>query len=259
MTVDSNFKAADPSPSRTGVFICSSDSRTDILERVLPSVLKFWSDCPYRIYVGRNTKSKALSAVTAVLAPPSEWRKEFLEQIAQIDESHLILLLDDYLFQRPVDQTRVSQFVSYAVSARLPYLRLLPLRISLLNRLVNSIRSAAESEIKEISIHRPFFSGLQAAVWDKSHLSLLLQHRGSIWNFEHRQISGVSHFAVTAPPPIVYSHLVEKGRWLPYAKRLLIEAGLPPDLGDRQIWPYWMHLRLYWDELRFLALGYANH
>jgi hypothetical protein len=96
-------------------------------------------------------------------------------------------------------------------------------------------------------------------VWDKAHLSHLLQHRGSIWNFEHHRISGVSHFAITAPPPIVYSHLVEKGRWLPYAKRLLRRAGFPSDLGSRQSWPYWMHLRLIWDELRFHMLGYANH
>ena len=29
------------------VLICCSDNRLDILERVLPSIHKFWPDCPY--------------------------------------------------------------------------------------------------------------------------------------------------------------------------------------------------------------------
>ena len=53
----------------TGVFICSSDNRRDVLDRVIPSVFKYWPDCPYPIYVGLNSSPDRLPNVTPVLAP----------------------------------------------------------------------------------------------------------------------------------------------------------------------------------------------
>src|ERR1700742_4474149 len=85
------------------VFICSSDNRLDVLERVLPSLAKFWPDCPYPIYVGLNSQRMLAPNITTLLAPPSEWRKECLEQLAQIRERQLLVVLDDFLFQQSVD------------------------------------------------------------------------------------------------------------------------------------------------------------
>jgi hypothetical protein len=247
------------SPSQIAVFICSADSRRDVLERVLPSLFKYWHDCPYRIYIGRNSEYRTYPGVTSLLAKPSEWRIECLDQIAQIPETHLIFLLDDYLLRVPVDQNRVATFVAKAVDANLSYMRLLPLRKSLVERFVGWIRRPGSMEIQAIKEGRPFFSGLQIAIWKKAHFASLLKLQGSIWDFEHQSQPGISHYAITRSPPIAYSHLVEKGRWLPYASRLLRQAGLPSELGSRPIWPLWMHLRPVVDEARFLVLGYANH
>jgi hypothetical protein len=245
--------------SQIGVFICSTDSRRDVLARVLPSLFKYWPDCPYRIYVGHNTECETYPGVTSLLAKPSGWRRECLDQIAQIPETHLILLLDDYLLRAPVDQNRVATFIAMTVGANLSYLRLLPLGKSLMHRFVGWTRHRAAVDIQAIKEKRPFFSSLQIAVWDKAHFASLLEVQGSIWDFEHQCKAGISHYAITGSPPIAYSHLVEKGRWLPYANKLLRQAGLPSELGSRPIWPLWMHLRLLLDDARFLVLGYANH
>lgn len=244
--------------ARVGVYICSSDNRLDILDRVLPSVLKFWPDCPYPIYVGLNTRNKKWERVTPLVAEPSEWRTEVLEQIGQIPETHLIVILDDFLFQDRVDQLRLSQLVRCAIDHELQYLRLLPLRQSLSQRLIRS-RTRSTDDIQSIPPRRPFFSGLQIALWEKKHFASLLRLRGSIWDFEHRQLQGIPHHVIAADPPIKYRHLVEKGRWLPYAESLLKMANLSTDLGSRRRWPGWMNLRLLLDEARFFILGYANH
>ena len=225
----------------------------------MPSVHKYWRECPYPIYVGCNDVSKARAGTIPVAATPSSWGQECLEQIAQLRETHLIVLLDDYLIQAPVDQETVSRCVEEAVRLDLPYLRLVPLRKSPLDRLAAITRSNYLGAIRPIKEGRPFYSGLQAAIWNKSHFAVMLGLGGSIWEFEHVRRPTISHYAITGRPPIIYSHLVEKGRWLPYAKRLLTEAGLSADLGGRPVWPAWMHLRRVWDELRFLLLGYANH
>jgi hypothetical protein len=241
------------------VFLCSSDNRADVLLRTLPSYLKFWPDNPYRFYVGCNSERELPSRFTVLPARPSEWRQEFLEQLDQMPEERLILFLDDYLLLAPVDQGRVAGCVAAAEGHRLPYLRLLPLRKSVFRRISASISRTAPADIEPIPENRPFISGLQVAVWDKAYLCAMLKTPGSIWEFEHRQMAGRAHCAITRSPPIAYSHLVEKGRWLPYAPRLLMSAGFATDLGARPKWPAWMHLRLFWDELRFQIQGYANH
>jgi hypothetical protein len=250
---------ADLCKPSAAVLICGSDSRRDVLERVLPSLLKYWPDCPYPIYVGLNTNYRFGPNITTVVAHPSEWRQECAEQIAQITETHLIVVLDDFLFQRPVDQNRLSKLLVEAVNLELPYLRLMPLGRSILERVANLARPSSKLEIEPIKEGRPFYSGLQIAIWNKTHLTTLLNSRGSIWDFEHKRKPGITHYAITGAPPIIYSHLVEKGRWLPYAQPFLRAAGFPADLGTRPVWPRWMNLRLMLDKVRFHVIGYANH
>lgn len=247
------------STSSVAILICSSDSRRDVLERVLPSLIKYWPDCPYPIYVGLNTNHSLGQNITTLVARPSEWRQECGEQVAQMSETHLILVLDDFLFQKRVDQNRLCKLLSAATDSNLPYLRLMPLGRSVLDRLAGLVRSRSKVEIRAIRDGRPFYSGLQIAIWNRDHLLALLQSRGSIWDFEHKSKPGVIHYAITGRPPIIYSHLVEKGRWLPHAQSLLRKAGLPADLGTRPIWPTWMNLRLILDKVRLHVIGYSNH
>jgi hypothetical protein len=243
--------------SKVGVFICGSDSRRDILERVLPSIFKYWPTCPYPIYVGLNTHYRSWPRITTLVARPSEWRTECLEQVAQISESHLIVVLDDYLFQRPVDQARLSALVSQAVTSDLAYLRLLPVGKSLKQRLTSRSPAGSAVGIQVIGDRWPYYSGLQIAIWKKSHFVSLLEFEGSVWDFEHQQRPGVPHYSITHDPPIKYRHLVEKGRWLPYANSELARVGLTTQLGPRLTWSKWMNLLLLVDRLRFYVLGYA--
>src|SRR5687767_3506927 len=117
---------ADPC-SRVGVFVSSSDNRRDVLDRILPSVVKFWPDCPYPTYVGLNSHGNPLPVGTALLAPVSDWRHECSLQLAQIAEEYLIVILDDFLIGAPVDQARLSDLVASSLTLNLPYLRLVPL------------------------------------------------------------------------------------------------------------------------------------
>jgi hypothetical protein len=243
--------------SEVAVFICSSDSRIDILERVLPSIFKFWPKCPYPIYAGLNTHSEKRLGITTIVAPPSEWRRECLEQVSQLRATHLILLLDDFLLHAPVNESRLSVLVSQAIISDFSYLRLLPLGKSLPQRLIPSPRAQIGLGIQALEDHRPFYSGLQIAIWKKAHFASLLEVKGSIWDFEHHRLPGVRHHAIMDNPPILYRHLVEKGRWFPYAKTQLRRVGLATDLGTRPIWSKWMNILLLLDELRFFLLGYT--
>lgn len=240
------------------VFVCGSDNRIDILERTLPAIQKYWPACRYPIHVGLNSCKRALPVGAPVIAPPSEWRHEFGQQLSRIEHEHLIVLLDDFLIQAPVDQDRLASLVEDAVRLNLDYLRLIPLGRSLLARAVGSRPAQIAPGIERIGDRHPFYSALQIAIWRKRHLLSMLEQPLSIWEFEHQSLRAASHCAIAGDPPIVYRHLVEKGRWLPYAPSLLSRAGFAPELGDRPAWPATRYGQLLFDQLRWVVLGYAT-
>ncbi len=242
----------------TGVFICSSDSRRDVLDRVIPSVFKHWTDCPYPVYAGLNSNPGQLPGIVPVLAPVSDWRTELACQLRQLHEQRLIVFLDDFLIEAPVQQERMDELLREFEQQRLSYLRLLPLGRSLAQR-IGEIGRPPAMDIQSISETRPFFSSLQVAIWERGHLLAMLDAPGSIWDFEHQKLVGARHFAIASRPPVRYRHLVEKGRWQPYAKRLLRSVGLSNDLGSRPVWPNWAYGRVWLDELRFFFHGIANY
>lgn len=240
------------------VFICSSDNRHDVLGCILPSVMKFWANRPYPLYVGMNTVRELPPHVSAVLAPPSQWHREFAEQLAQIPEEYVVLLLDDFLLYAPVDQPRMAHVIREAIALKLPYLRLVPLGKSLVARVTGRQPTLVRPDLERIPARHPFYCGLQATIWHKHYLQSLLQKQQSIWDFEHQSIPEALHCAVTHSPPIRYRHLVERGRWLPDAPSLLRRAGLPTELGDRPMWSKSRYIRLCLDRIRWTVLGYST-
>lgn len=244
--------------ARVAVFICSSDNRRDVLDRILPCVAKFWPNCPYPIYVGLNSYDRSLPIGTPILAPASQWHRECSLQLAQLAEDYLILVLDDFLIGAPVDQARLADLVEKAVTLNLAYLRLVPLGRSLPARLTGRRPPELKPGIERIRAHRPFYSGLQIAIWRRKHLLSMLQQPQSIWEFEHQCIPDSTHCAIRNRPPIVYRHLVERGRWLPDARSLLQRAGLATELGERPIWPKSKYAALFLDQVRWVVLGYAT-
>lgn len=246
------------SESRVAVFICSSDSRRDVLDRILPSVVKFWPACPYPIYVGLNTHDRPLPIGTPALAPALGWHRECALQLAQITENYLIVLLDDFLLGASVNQERLAEIVENVVTLDLAYLRLVPLGRSLPARLAGWRLPQIKPGIEQMPSGHPFYSGLQIAVWRRTHLQAMLEKPQSIWEFESYCMPQSSHCVVRDRPPISYRHLVERGRWLPDARLLLRQAGLSTDLGHRPVWPKSRYIRLFLDQVRWVTLGYAT-
>lgn len=245
-------------PSAAAILVCSSDGRRDILERVLPSIRQAWAGAPYPLYVGVNSALGTGPGTIPLVAPVSQWWQECATQLLQIPEERVILILDDFLFTSPIDQHCVARLLGATVELDLPYLRLVPVGRSLMRRVLGHRHVEVQTGIEQVPAGHPFFSSLQVAIWKKQHLLALLSHQRSIWEFERLRIPAVPHFAVTGPPPVAYRHVIEKGRWLPYARSQLARAGLTPDLGSRSEWPRTRYARLLLDEIRWFVLGHST-
>lgn len=244
------------------VFVASSDNTADVLRQVGPSWLKFWPDCPYPIYVGLNSPMADLPPrFQPIYAPKAGWRDEVRAQIAQLPNalSHIVLVLDDFLFLGPVDQARLGQLAARAMDAPLPYLRLIPQQRAWLPRQIEGLRQRMGQLplYERIGQDMPYYSSLQIALWQKTHLLAMLALPGNIWDFENQRISKVQHYAVYGAPVIRYVHVVEKGKWGHYAPGLFQQIGLPLAMGQRTQHSAGMHRTMWLNRMKFEVYGYA--
>ena len=162
--------ASERPPEDVAVFVCSSDSRRDVVDQTLPALKKFWPDCPWPIYVGLNTIARPLILGSPIFASPSEWCREFSTQLSEIRQPYVLLVLDDFLLEAPVNQMRLSKLVQEAIRLRLDYLRLVPLGRSLVSRLGGRRPPSLSADIERVPSRHPFYCAMQVAIC-KRHLA----------------------------------------------------------------------------------------
>jgi hypothetical protein len=210
------------------IFIASSDNTFDVFSLVSPSVWRAFSAFQTKLYVGLNDHSSAEPFI-AVSAPVSGWRKELQFQLSALPEEHryVVLLLDDFFIHTPMQLEVLAELVATAQRQNIDYIRLKPLERSWFVSCFRYLSARIGTEkLEKIRRGEPYYSSLQAAVWKRSYLLRLLEQDCSIWEFEHLVLPGSTHFAVRRSFGFKYEHLVEKGRWLRHAPKLLPGAPL---------------------------------
>lgn len=207
----------------TCIFVSSSDNTYDVFSLVSGSVVEKWTDGAFDFYVGLNNNI-ANPPFQTIMAPVSGWRTELGYQINALPKEfrYIILILDDFFFFEKVDLKKLTHFVNIVRERHIHYLRLKPLERSGLGRILLYLRSLNGNKdgIIQLDVNEPYYSSLQVAIWDRSHLSKILSQSGSIWEFEHKVIAGSSCYATTQKF-LKYVHLVEKGRWFKHAPNIL--------------------------------------
>lgn len=246
--------------SNVCLFISSSDNTSDVFLRVSPSYQRFWPDLPFEKYVGLNTPTAALpEGFHAVYAPVSSWKSELYLQIEALPQrfQYILLFLDDFLILSRVDTGRVERVVREMIKKKLAYLCLSPLYRAWLPSLGKRLtRNYGSEAIEKIKRGRPYYSSLQAAVWERDHLLDMLRLEGDIWDFENQCIPRINHYAVVRYPAIPYIHVVEKGRWVPNAETLFRAIGLPFEPAGREVRPKTDLLWSWVKKVKFGTIGY---
>lgn len=245
------------------LLVSSSDNTADVLRQVAPALDKYWPDCPFERFVGVNTAAAADGLEFVPVKSPllGGWRSEIAHQIAALPAqyTHILLLLDDFLLLEPVDTARVVGLVEAALRRDIAYLRLVPEERSLAGALAHRLSGGdrdAEDGMAELPADTPYYSSLQASLWQRRHLAERLSAEGSIWDFELQRGDAV-HYAVAGPPALRYRHVVERGQWMADAPHLFARAGLPFRPGGRTLAGMRRRLGYLWQRGKFAILGYS--
>ena len=84
------------------VLVCSCDKYEDTWIPFFTLMKKYWSDCPYQIYLNTETKQYkdklGMGVITLNSRPKYSWSKRLKNCLRQIDSQFVILILDDFFF-----------------------------------------------------------------------------------------------------------------------------------------------------------------
>jgi hypothetical protein len=203
-------------------FIISSDKTSDILSHSLVSYKKnIKNDYQFFIGANNNTVYKKISNATPIFVVKSNWKNETIHQINIIKKrfskiKKILVLLDDFVINEHVNRQKLNFYINLSFKKNLNYLGLRSLK--------NSVFSKFNTQKKDIlEIHRnyPYYFSLQAAIWDIDYFLVSLKRSKSIWDFETMK-SNKKHYCVNKTF-IQYLHIVEKGRWIFYAKNFCLK------------------------------------
>lgn len=210
--------------NKCAIYVMSCDATQDVAVHMLKSIEKFWEDVPYDIYLGVNKSLTFLSAVNfpikLVPSNKSGWKSESLEQIKQIkhadpDITHVLVVLDDFVFNKKVNTSSVRTLIDQAMKSNLPYLMMKETHTGLIEKVGKLFKKRVSGidypVLKTPSTHE-YYCSLQVALWDIVYLESRIKNCEHIWEFEHNKQDLQPHFAVKTNI-LSYKHIVEKGEW----------------------------------------------
>jgi hypothetical protein len=219
------------------VLVVSCDFYSDMWRPFVTLFWRYWSDCPFEVYLGTNSARYEDPRIVTLNAGPDEsWSKNLRFFLNQMDTKYVLLLLEDFLLTEPAPTEAVLKHLQALDALGGTVMRLFP-------------NPPPETRLKGYPgigvIHRlaQFRVSAQAAIWNRAGLLKLIHDEESAWDFELRGTlrsrSIGDGFYSALKPALRYLHSVEQGRWFWYPALRFQRAGIGCDFEARRVMPAW--------------------
>lgn len=212
----------------------SCDATQDSLHYSVKSLIRF-IDEEFRIYVPYNEvipEDLEHENVVFIKVSRSNWREESIEflNIIKSEVDSIMLILDDFfIFDMTVDKLKL-EYEEFA-KERSMYKLLIPYKESIFRKIYYSVCALRGVRYVSAASQYPFKASLQIAFWNVEYLISLVKASNNIWHFENLPSRKI-HYCRTSPL-LRYTHLVEKGEWQEFSKRVIENAGFEFQTGKR--------------------------
>jgi hypothetical protein len=233
--------------NNTAVLVLSCDAYADIWPTFFDFFDKYWSNCPFPVYLGTNSKVVNFKNVTQLFSQrKTTWSDELNTLLQQIPQKYVILILEDYFINKPVDNNALFNIINYMETNNAAYTQLaaFPKKYNQLWNYDTLPNNSALGEIKKGSKYRV---NLQIAVWNKTILQQLIKLDENPWQFEplasERSNALSNPFYIVLPTtninivhgPIPYlCTAVTNGMWMRNAIKLCKQEGIAIDTSHRK-------------------------
>ena len=233
---------------KTAILILSCDKYADAWLPFCLFLEKYWSDCPFPIYLGTNEKEFKFKNVKQIFSHKNtNWSEELQIILKQIPEENIILILEDYFIYKPVNNETIFKLIDIMESQKAGYLKLAafpkkyeklwPYKPFLVNPGVGLLEKGGKYRVC-----------LQPAIWNKNILLKLLNPNESPWQFEieasKRSNLLNNPFLCILPNPLennvhgpihYYCTALTAGKWMRGAVKLCKKENISLDLTQRSV------------------------
>ncbi len=195
----------------TSLLIVSCDKYSDLWKPFFNLLWKYWPDLSFDTYLLSNNQVFHDSRVNGIcVGNDKNWSHGLVKALEEINTTYVVLMLEDFFLQQPVDNNRIQECVKSIADLNGNMLRLIPNP--------GPDKSISESSlIGKITPNSPYRVSTQAAIWKKSALMTILKDGESAWEFEingtERSFSDKDGYYSVWQPVITYRHVVERGKW----------------------------------------------
>ena len=204
--------------TEAAIVVNSCDAFNDCWKPFIHSVLKYWENCPYNIYIiSNNNEIECPKGITFLkVGEDKKFASNLKKAIKKIDCDYIIYLQEDYFLDCKVRQETIEAHLEYCIKNNVDYLRLgMPF---IKGKTVNGIYN-------ENKLTDKYALCLQAAIWKKATLDKLLFEGWSGWDFEYRiqdyaikqgmdiKILGLKEECKDSGINYVTGTAVRKGKW----------------------------------------------
>jgi hypothetical protein len=216
------------------VVISSCDKYSDLWKPFFTLFFRYWSDCPFHVYLIANHLRYADPRVTIInTGDDHDWSSSFRKAIRNIPTRYLIMLLDDYFLFAEVNTDKVIEYAQYVMAKNAAFLQLYSI-------ILHAEPSDNHPEIGPRGKGSLYRISTQPAIWDKQAVDMLLQDGESIWEFETK--GTVRSNSLDMPflglklgvkSPIPVYNATYRGKLVQSAIRLCKRENVPIDLNAR--------------------------
>lgn len=160
------------------VIVNTCDKNIDLLDNFFYLFYRFWEKCPYNVFINtEKTKYEKENIHTLYCNEDISWCRRLRNCVNKINSKYVILLLEDFYFEREVDQDELDKVIAYMERNQ-----------NIISFCFDPISMGnVYSEYENYWERKPkgkYRHCLQAGIWRSDYLNRVLDIDASPWEFE---------------------------------------------------------------------------
>ena len=171
---------------RCSILVNSCDKYEDAWIPFFKLAEKYWPNCPYRYFLNTERKAFKVSGIDVEVLNLQDgyveqqvpWGKRIKGCLERIDTPYVILFLEDFFFQAPVNQEELNRCIGIMESDKR--------YVAIYFKQIDGFKDVYEKEPKYflMSENKMYKLNLQAGLWRKADLEALIGDEDTPWSFE---------------------------------------------------------------------------
>lgn len=201
------------------VLVTSCDKYRDVEVPFCELCRRYWPDCPFELVAVRESSERGGFDRVVATGGGKTWSEMLVEALDAIATPYVILLMNDYFLESPVDTAKILSLLAEMKAKDALNYRMNP----------NPPRAVKNTA---------YSVSCQAGIWNRAFLRNLAAKTKSAWEFERY---GSFMFDESDPRPLLVTQkkefpfldVVHKGYWEPWGVELLKRERIAYDFSQR--------------------------